>query len=134
LTFCLAIISHAIIVLGVTFATEEIRQPRYNTMDIVLVQQRSKNDDEAKLLAQASLEGGGDTAEEVTPATPLLPPFPDNEPRVAAPPPASPPPEPVADTTAKTSLESPQEPVNTRELLALESGKAETKISKQAEP
>jgi len=58
LTICLAIICHAIVVLGVTFANEDIRQPRYNTMDIILVQQHSKHSDEAKLLAQANLEGG----------------------------------------------------------------------------
>ena len=85
LTLCLAIISHAIVVLGVTFASEDIRQPRYDSMDIVLVQQRSKQNDNAKLLAQANLEGGGNTEEEVSPSTPLPPPFPDDKPKVAAP-------------------------------------------------
>lgn len=134
LTFCLAIICHAIIVLGVTFATEDVRQPRYNTMDIVLVQQRSKNDDEAKLLAQASLAGGGDTDEEVAPSTPLPPPFPDNTPKVASPPPASAPPQPAAEMAVETSVETQDEPLNTRELLAVKASDAKSKISEQIEP
>jgi periplasmic protein TonB len=134
LTFCLAIICHAVIVLGITFASEDIRQPRYNSMDIVLVQQRSKNNEEAKLLAQASLEGGGDTEEEVSPSTPLPPPFPDNTPKVAAPPPASPPPEPTSNTASEASVETKVEPVSARELLAVEGKESETKISDLVQP
>jgi periplasmic protein TonB len=130
LTFCLAIISHAIIVLGVTFASEDTRQPRYDTMDIILVQQRSKPSDEAKLLAQANLEGGGDTEEKLSPSTPLPPPFPDNQPEVAAPPPVNaPPPEPQAEETQEESVESETEPVEARELLALDSTLADTSKS-----
>lgn len=131
LTFCLAIISHAIVVLGVTFAAEDVRQPRYNTMDIVLVQQRSKQPDEAKLLAQASLQGGGDTEEKLTPSTPLPPPFPDNQPEVAAPPPRNaPPPEPPADAALEATVDALTEPASKRELLALESTTAENSSNK----
>ena len=86
LALCLAIISHAIVVLGVTFTQEDILPPRYDAMEIILVQQSSEAPDEAKRLAQASLEGGGDTDEDVTPATPLPSPFPDNVAELTTPP------------------------------------------------
>jgi protein TonB len=91
LTVCLAALFHAVILLGVTFTAEDVTQPRYDTMEIVLVQEQSRAPDDAKLLAQANLEGGGENAEDVTPATPLPPPFPDSRADVAAPPPAPPP-------------------------------------------
>jgi len=92
LTLCLAALFHAVLLLGVTFAREDTVQPRYDTMEIVLVQQESKEaPEEASLLAQANLEGGGESAEDVTPATPLPPPFPDTSAQVAAPPPTPPP-------------------------------------------
>ena len=53
LTVCLAVIAHAIVILGVTFASEDKVQPRYDTMDIVLVQEKSKAPDKARLLAQS---------------------------------------------------------------------------------
>ena len=90
LTLCLAIISHAVVVLGVTFAKEDILPPRYDAMEIILVQQKSQAPDEAKLLAQANLEGGGDTDDEVTPASPLPTPFPDNVAELTTPTPAQP--------------------------------------------
>jgi len=87
MTLCLAIITHAVVVLGITFSQDEKPPPRYDAMEIILVQQRSEQaPDEAKVLAQASLDGGGDTAEEVTPATPLPSPFPDNVAEITTPP------------------------------------------------
>ncbi len=124
MTICLAIICHAIIVLGVTFASEDRPSSRYNTMDIVLVQQRSKLNDEAKLLAQASLEGGGDIEEDVTPSTPLPPPFPDNQPEVAAPPPADTP-QAAAKTKTEAAIESETTPSSAQETLAVESETAD---------
>lgn len=97
LTLCLAIITHAIVVLGITFSREETIPPRYEDMEIILVQQSSEAPDDAKLLAQANLEGGGDTDDEVTPSTPLPSPFPDNVAELVTPPPsatqATPPPQ-----------------------------------------
>ena len=90
LALCLAIISHAIVVLGVTFTKEDILPPRYDAMEIILVQQSSDAPEEAKRLAQASLEGGGDTDEDVTPATPLPSPFPDNVAELTTPPSSQP--------------------------------------------
>ena len=85
MTLCLAIIFHAIIILGVTFAPEDRMSPRYDTMQIILVQQKQPEPvEDAKLLAQANLEGGGDTQEEIIPTTPVQPPFPDQKPRITA--------------------------------------------------
>ena len=59
-TICLAIITHAIIVLGVTFVSEDSYQPKFDTMDIILVQQSDNEEPEdAQLLAQANNVGGG---------------------------------------------------------------------------
>ncbi len=90
LTLCLAIITHAVVVLGVTFSNEIDLPPDYDAMEIILVQQSSKAPDDAKLLAQANLEGGGDVDDEVKPATPLPSPFPDNVAELSAPPESEP--------------------------------------------
>jgi protein TonB len=93
LTLCLAALFHAVILLGITFAKEDKLEPKYDTMEIVLVQQESRDaPEDASALAQANLEGGGDTDEQLIPATPLPPPFPAAEAQVAAPPPAPVPP------------------------------------------
>ena len=86
LTLCLAIIAHGIIILGITFKPEEMIQPRYETMEIILVQQESKPVKDAEILAQANLEGGGDRTEKLTPATPLPTPFTEQVPEITAPP------------------------------------------------
>ncbi len=96
LTLCLAVITHAVIVLGVTFTSEDDVLADYSSMDIILVQQKSDAPEQAKLLAQANLVGGGDSEDEVTPSTPLPSPFPGNEAVITTPPPANttaPPPE-----------------------------------------
>ena len=85
LTLCLAIIFHALIILGVTFAPEDIVPPRYETMEIILVQQKEKETpEEAEFLSQANLEGGGETEEKVSPATPVPAPFPEQTPEMTA--------------------------------------------------
>lgn len=84
LTLCLAIIVHALIVLGVTFVPEDHAEPHYDSMEIVLVQHSSEAPEEADYLAQANQEGGGDSATDVVPATPLNPPLPAEFPELAA--------------------------------------------------
>lgn len=87
LTLCLAVLTHAVIILGVAFAPEDSGKPRYDTMEIVLVQQKSREaPQDAELLAQASLEGGGESPDKIVPATPLPPLFPDTQAQVTAPP------------------------------------------------
>jgi protein TonB len=77
LTLCLAILFHAIIILGVSFIPPKSDLPNYETMDIVLVNSQSdEKPEETKLLAQANQLGGGDTDEQVRPATPLTTPVP----------------------------------------------------------
>ena len=85
LTFCLALLFHALIILGIVFAPEDKIKPRYESMEIVLVQQSSEPAKEADVLAQANLRGGGDVSEKFTPASPL--PFlpPEDQTEVAAP-------------------------------------------------
>lgn len=87
LTLCLAAIIHAVILLGIGFTAEDRSSARYDTMEIVLVQQTSaRAPNEATVLAQANLEGGGDSSEALRPATPVPPLFPDNQAEITAPP------------------------------------------------
>ncbi|MFO1434888.1 MAG: energy transducer TonB [Gammaproteobacteria bacterium] len=77
LTLCLAILFHAIIILGVSFIPPKSDLPNYETMDIVLVNSQSdEKPEDTKLLAQANQLGGGDTDEQARPATPLTTPVP----------------------------------------------------------
>jgi protein TonB len=121
LTFCLAVMAHAILVLGVTFAPEDDPPPRYETMEIILVQQKSDPPEDAKILAQASLLGGGDLAEAETPSTPLPAPFPQEEPEIAAPPPAE------SQPPAESAAEAPE----IVEQLAVESSQAEERLAEK---
>ncbi len=96
LTLCLAIIVHAMMILGVGFTQIEEDTPHYQTLDIILVQEKSeKAPEEADYLAQASVEGGGESDEPDSPTTPVKAPLPDPEPREIsqAPPPVPPAPE-----------------------------------------
>jgi len=116
LTLCLAIIIHAIIVLGITFSREDILPANYDTMEVILVQQKSRAPKEAKRLAQANLEGGGDTKEPVNPVTPLPPPFPDELAAITMPETAPPP----------TATGNPQPD---REILAVDSDQGEMTVA-----
>lgn len=110
MTLCLAILVHAIIVLGITFTSEDKMIPNYDTMEIILVQQKQPEPtDDAAMLAQANLQGGGDTPEEVIPATPLPPPFPDTNAEVATAATESPPVEAVPETETKPEVKAKNE-------------------------
>ena len=65
LTLFFAVVLHAIIILGVTFAPEdESTQEIAPSLDITLVHQQSKEEiEDAELLAQANLAGGGNADE-----------------------------------------------------------------------
>jgi protein TonB len=133
LTLCFAVILHAVVILGVTFEPEDLSKPRFETMEIILVQEQSAPPEEADLLAQANLEGGGDSQEKVTPATPLPPAFPEPIAQVTAPPavsaqsPASPPP------PAQVEPESAPAPAETVETLAA-TAPAEQKVVNKPPP
>ncbi len=134
LTLCLAIIVHAIIVLGVTFASEDPPSPRYDTMEIILVQQQSERQDDAELLAQANLEGGGETSDDVRPATPLPPPFPDNQANLATPQKANPAPDEAQPEPAEKADQPAEEPpADDKEVIAAKTEQAEQPISEQNE-
>ena len=125
LTLCLAILFHALVVLGITFAPEDIPQPRYETMEIILVQQSEKEaPEDTEFLGQANLEGGGDSDEKVSPSTPMPAPFPDPVAQETAPQETDPrPPEPPAPAAVESSsvetVEAPT-PSDTEELLLAE--------------
>ncbi|VAW90013.1 hypothetical protein MNBD_GAMMA17-1473, partial [hydrothermal vent metagenome] len=65
LTIFFAIVLHAIIILGVTFAPEdESKNEIAPSLDITLVHQQSQEEiEDAELLAQANLAGGGNAEE-----------------------------------------------------------------------
>ena len=109
LTFCLAVILHTIVILGIAFTSEDKIRPRYESMEIVLVQQSSEVEDEAKILAQANLQGGGDVSQEIIPATPLPPLLPDDQTEIAAVPETLSP-EPVVEPDAETVVETTSPP------------------------
>lgn len=132
LTFCLAVMAHGILVLGVTFAPEDIPPPRYETMEIILVQQQSEAPEDAKILAQANLQGGGDLAEADSPSTPLPAPFPEEKPEIATPPP------PESQAPAESAANAPEiiaetkpEPAEVAEQLAVESSEAEERLAEK---
>lgn len=137
LTLCLAIIAHGVIILGVTFKPEDTITPRYETMEIILVQQESEPVEDAEMLAQADLEGGGDTSEKVSPSTPVPAPFPDKKPEVTASPQTEP--QPPANTPPP-SPEPPEEepavepePVETTEQVAVEAEEADITTAETVE-
>ncbi len=77
LTLSIALLVHALIVFGVSFTKEDRPSIRFNTMDIILIKQETKADNESEMLAQANLEGGGKFEEVDKPATSITPSFSD---------------------------------------------------------
>ena len=67
LTLSLAILLHALIILGITFTKEDTTRPRYDAMEIILVKQRTVEPKKAKKLAQASSQGGDVVKEIMSP-------------------------------------------------------------------
>ena len=126
LTLCLAIIFHGIVILGVTFKPEEAVQPRYETMEIILVQQESEPVEDTEFLSQANLEGGGDVEEKVSPSSPVPAPFPDQQPEITASPepqPETQQAEPVPEPVEEVVEDKPQ-PENVQEMLTAEAEEA----------
>jgi protein TonB len=118
-TVCFAILLHAIIVLGVIFVPDDGYQPRFDTMDIILVQQSDNEAPEDPThLAQANNTGGGDTDEAVTPTTPLPPPFPDNVPEITTPPTPQVEPSPAVEEIVEVNEEIQREKKQEEKLLA----------------
>lgn len=134
LTLCLAVLTHAAVILGIAFAPEDSGKPRYDTMEIVLVQQKSRDaPQDAELLAQASLEGGGESTDNIVPATPLPPPFPDTQAQVTAPPAQQmPQPPPVAPDPGTAISQASREPILVADAADAEHDKPEA-LARQSE-
>ena len=135
LTLCIAIIVHGIVILGVTFSPEDVLQPKYETMEIILVQQQSDPVKDAQFLAQANLEGGGDTPERVSPATPMPAPFPEQKPEITSPPAPQPraPAEAAPVQHKTTENEVTPEPVKNEKKLAAIREKAKSAMTEEEE-
>ena len=74
-TIVFAVLTHLIVILGVTFVHENRPEPRVTTLDVVLVPRNSDTlPDQADFLAQANQDGGGNDDERVRPETPPPPP------------------------------------------------------------
>ena len=135
LTLSIAILVHAIVILGITFIEEDRSRSRYDTMEIVIVQQKSPEPEEADMLAQASLEGGGNVEEVLNPATPLPAPVPDPEPDITPPPPGeTQPPQPPEPVAAEVEVPEP-EPVKKEvvEKIAVENEKSPDPVIEKVE-
>lgn len=150
LTLCLAILFHAIVILGVGFQHRDRITPRFETLDIVLVQTRSEEaPPEAQFLAQANQLGGGEDEETQRPSSPLYAPLPaavaavptaPMPPPIMEPQPASraaasmrPEPMPVRPAPRRETARAakPAEPVHE---LAAETQTPETTVAKPATP
>lgn len=73
LTIFFAVIIHAMIILGITFSPKDRQddEKSQTTMEITLVHQKSDHTpEEAELLAQANLEGGGINEQKLRPTSP----------------------------------------------------------------
>lgn len=92
LTIVVAILVHAMIVLGVSFAPEKGTPSRFESMEVILVPERSPQaPDKADVLAQANLVGGGSADDKVRPTAPLKSALPATAADIAAvPPPPTP--------------------------------------------
>ena len=132
MTLCLAILCHAIIILGITFSKEDTMVPKYDTMEIILVTQSDPEaDTDARLLAQANLSGGGDTDDNVTPTTPVQPPFPSPEQDLVSSPPEMKQVDPVQPGSDIVEEETSETPARTQEQLVVEKHSAETPAAVQ---
>lgn len=115
LTVVVAIVLHAMVVLGVSFAPEPHAPSRFESMEVILVAERSDEAvKDAKLLAQANLIGGGDSPDDVRPSAPVKAPLPAPVAVIASTPP------PMTRTQPSPPIEQPA-PVDTRH------GRAEVK-------
>ena len=139
-----AIIVHAAGIFGISFSNEDNKKPATENIEVILVQQSSEEaPEEADFLAQANLEGGGESETSERPATPFVSPNPEQSPEIVTP--SSVPFEPMIKQ-AQTSegileAEVPEEDVpeededekeqpvtKVEELIAVETGRPEVTI------
>ena len=96
--------------MGISFSPEPVPESRYESLEIILVNQRSeKPPEDADMLAQANMIGGGNSDSAERPSAPIEAPIPAPTPEVAATP--APPvepdvsAEPIPDASAETTAE-----------------------------
>ena len=76
----MAVVAHLLVILGISFTSEDRIRNDVSTLDIVLVQSRSeKTPEDTQVLAQANQDGGGQTDRPERPSTPLPAPFTSSE-------------------------------------------------------
>ena len=81
-----AIIVHAAGIFGISFSQEDEDDREVESIEVILVQQSSEEAPEnADFLAQANLEGGGQSEESERPATPFVSPNPEQSPEIVTP-------------------------------------------------
>jgi protein TonB len=81
-----AIIIHAAGIFGISFSNEDNENPDIENIEVILVQQSSEEaPEEADFLAQANLEGGGESEESERPATPFVALNPEQSPEIVTP-------------------------------------------------
>ncbi|MGE0485136.1 MAG: energy transducer TonB [Gammaproteobacteria bacterium] len=77
MTLCVAVLVHAMLILGVSFAPEPVPDARFEALEIILVPEKSEQaPEQADMLAQANLQGGGDAPASDPPAAPVRAPLP----------------------------------------------------------
>lgn len=117
----IALVVHAAVLFGVTFAPTDKDRSHHSSLEIILVQHRSERAPaKADYLAQASQEGGGEQMQLARPATPLKAPFVSSDAALAT---ASPP---QTEPTPSSEMHSRSEPIRpvpddllTRQVLAV---------------
>lgn len=123
LTVFLALVVHAVVILGVSFAPRDTPRINRDTMEIILVPTRTeKPPEQAEYLAQASQDGGGESEKRERPGAPLAAAFQAREATVpAVAPPLSPtepvshqkPPEKAVLTQPEAAEKTPNKPLET---------------------
>ena len=104
MTLCMAIIAHAMLILGVSFAPDPSPDSSFQSLEVILVPEKSVTTPEkADLLAQANVQGGGDDDQSDPPAAPVKAPIPAQTADIASSP--APPVKP-ASTTAPADTEA----------------------------
>jgi len=144
LTICIAIIIHTMVVMGISFTPEPVPESRYESLEIILVNQRSeKPPEDADMLAQANMIGGGNSDSAERPSAPIEAPIPAPTPEVAATPAppvepdvsAEPVPDASAETTAEKQDAEAEQPAEIEPRLAEETTEADlAKPEPEAQP
>ncbi len=123
LTAFFAVVAHAIVILGVSFAPTDKPMISRSTMEIILVPTKTeKPPEKADYLAQVSQDGGGESSKKERPSTPVPAPFVSKQAVISA---AVPPVKPVETAPVK-----PTPPEKT--ILVLK--KAQKKIKAKPKP